>query len=120
MSVRMRQYVERQIIGALVRDLLTAGYSISVWNGEDFEVQCADTYGAVIKALDTTDEDRLDIHHAKGAAIGWVQLIYGNSGPDVISDYTTNLEPYMKNAQALSDYWDADGPFVSPPAAMSC
>ncbi len=35
--------------------------------------------------------------------IGWVRFIYGNDGWDVISDYTTNLEPVMKLVQPLID-----------------
>lgn len=117
MSIRMRQFVERHVIGTLVTDLLAAGYSITVDNGENEEVTKSTSYTAIMNALDTTDEDFLRVFKRE-ASQGWVRCIYGNNGPDVISDYTTNLERFMKRSQKVADYWDADGPFVSPPATI--
>jgi hypothetical protein len=36
---------------------------------------------------------------------GWVRFIYGNGGWDVINDYTTNLEPWMTNVDAIADQY---------------
>jgi hypothetical protein len=55
-----------------------------------------------------SDKDDRDAH-------GWVRFVYGNDGWDVVSDYTTNLEPHMKNADKLADYYGADGPWTPPP-----
>lgn len=34
---------------------------------------------------------------------GWVYVVMGNDGWDVISDYTTNLEPLMSGANRLAE-----------------
>jgi hypothetical protein len=62
----------------------------------------------------STDDEVLFLYNNINApaAFGWVKFIYGNTGPDVINDYTTNLEPLMKKPQALADYWDSDGTWV--------
>lgn len=34
--------------------------------------------------------------------------MYGNDGPDVISDYTNNVKAMLKPALGLSDVFDSD------------
>lgn len=38
-----------------------------------------------------------------GKRIGWVRMIYGNDGWDVMADYTTNLEDVLTDANKLAD-----------------
>ena len=40
---------------------------------------------------------------AGGWEQGWVYLVYGNDGWDVLADYTVNLGPSMQPANELSD-----------------
>jgi len=62
-----------------------------------------------MRAIMTTDDDMLlfNASTASGAPedkmVGWVRLIYGNDGWDVVNDYTTNLETLMAGATALAD-----------------
>jgi hypothetical protein len=43
--------------------------------------------------LMSTDEDYLMVYEpGKKERLGWIHLVYGNDGYDVVSDYTTNLE----------------------------
>jgi hypothetical protein len=106
MSVKMRQEVERKIAAALIDSALKAGYTITVNDGEEDVLKRSASADAILKAMFTTDEDRLYLHaqNAK-ATFGWVLFIYGNDGWDVISDYTTNLEPIMGAANKLADYY---------------
>ena len=55
----------------------------------------------ILDAMMTTDEDFLLLH--KGEGSGWVRFVYGNSGWDVICDYTMDLETVMAGASALAD-----------------
>jgi hypothetical protein len=88
--------VERQIIVLLIEDLLGAGYSVGVNDGEETVLTPTRDEARIFAALFTTDEDFL-LFRKDGTecgpkdADGWVRLIYGNRGY-VISDYTTNLD----------------------------
>ncbi len=105
-SVKMRQHVERLIAQALIKDGLAAGYAINVNNGGDkHELETPSTDAKVIEeTMFATDEEHL-IFYKDGKRVGWVWFVYGNSGWDVISDYTTNLEHIMAGANAESEKW---------------
>jgi hypothetical protein len=50
---------------------------------------------ALHRDLVNCDDDWL-IAYKDGAKFGWARFVYGNDGWDVISDYSVNLERYMK------------------------
>lgn len=95
MSVKMRQLVEREIATAVVDVLLTAGFNISVDNGDndghEYQLGYSTNRADILNAMFLTDDERLYVGR-DGETIGWVYLVYGNDGWDVISDYTVNLE----------------------------
>lgn len=104
MSVAVRQQVERRIARRVIRDCLAAGYTISVNDGGETTLKCSRTPRRIVAAMMTTDEDYLLIHRrGEKQAFGWVRFIYGNDGPDVINDYTTNLESVLTGANKLAD-----------------
>ena len=111
-SVRHRGYVEYLIACEVVRVCLAEGYIISVQNG-DSEQGPFGTAKEVLKAMFETDEDELacwlpkDNFHAPS---GWVKLVYGNNGYDVISDCSASVEPLISHFWA-SDY-DPFAPLV--------
>lgn len=70
-------------------------------NGDDTTKRLADR-DAILREMFATDDERLLLYR-KGRAGGWVSLVYGNDGFDVISDYTTNLEGVLKPANELAD-----------------
>jgi hypothetical protein len=113
----MRQYVERQVIGAFLDSALQAGHDISVNDGEEVTLWNSKDKAAIMGALMTTDMDRLYLGARRGpldevlGVRGEVVLVYGNDGYDVISDYHTNLEPLMAAADRVSDYWSEAGPW---------
>lgn len=102
MSIRMRQHVERLIARRLILDGLRAGYTISVDNGEDGATMPAQNVTAIMAIMFETDEEYLIFQKTNGFR-GWVRLIYGNDGWDVINDYTVNLDHIMGGANALAD-----------------
>lgn len=106
MSVKMRQEVERKIATALVEESLRVGYAVSVDNGEE-ETKPMRRASTILKAMFQTDEDRLYMYTpGSDTRIGWVYFVYGNDGWDVISDYTTNLEPLMVEANKISKRYE--------------
>lgn len=103
MNIETRQRIERQIVEKAARCLIAAGYSVEVFDGEE-TAQAATTDMKLIKAaLYSTDEDYLRAIDATGKRVGWVRMIYGNDGWDVMADNTTNLEDVLKDATALAD-----------------
>lgn len=108
MSVKMRQHVERQIARRFIMDAKAAGYTMNVDNGGD-EFELPEPTNNVKLLLDTmfaTDDERLYLFlPGKERPVGWVWFVYGNSGWDVISDYTTNLQHVMDGASKLAEKW---------------
>lgn len=99
----LRRDCEERIAKLVIADLLACGYSLDMNDGEDTTVKDSVDAKAIFAAMFTTDEDRLFVHKpGKPRSLGWVLFIYGNSGPDVINDYTTNLEKSMPRAFELA------------------
>lgn len=83
---------ERKVARKLVRDALAAGYSLSVWDGEEWTVKNATRCIPIFNALCTTGEDTLRLRGADGDHAGSFYLVWGNeeSGECLISDFTAN------------------------------
>lgn len=92
-SVKNRIAVERRIVKACIAELLSHGFTLSIFNGEDETKPTTDSHYLIRHAM-LTDEDWLNVHD-KDKRIGWVRFVYGNDGWDVICDYTTNLEDHL-------------------------
>lgn len=115
MSVAMRKRVEKTIVTAFVRDALAAGYrlAVSLDHGYDLDEMLLGSRDrkAILEAAFAGDDCHIFVQPAEGptneegrvVSEGWVYCVFGNDGWDVISDYTMNLEPLLKNAQKLSD-----------------
>lgn len=98
-SIRARATMERRIVRSLVQEFSEQGFTFLVDDGEE-EIRCS-TPKAALKALVNTDEDRLGIVKPDGKELGWILLIYGNDGWDVMGDYHCVLESYMPKTLAL-------------------
>ena len=108
MTVQTRQSIERQIIESIVKDALAAGFQITVDDGGDEpSLKRSTDQDAIMAAVMLTDEDRLYYNQPGQPLQGWVRLVYGNDGWDVVCDYTTNLEPLLAGANAEADRLEA-------------
>lgn len=96
MSVKARQHIEREIAKRVILELLKVGFWISVYNGEE-EGPRRRLAPLLVGELMATDVDCLMVYEKEkgGPVFGWVRLIYGNDGWDVINDYTTSLEGWI-------------------------
>ena len=107
MNVETRQKIERQIARKTAKDLIAAGYSVAVFDGEEIALEASTDVRAIMAAMFSTDEDYLfamtPSEDGKMKRAGWVRFIYGNTGFDVINDYTTNLETALTETNALAD-----------------
>jgi hypothetical protein len=97
-----RQEIEKKIARKVIDDALASGYTLDVHDSEEWVIQNSSDADAVMAAMFSTDDDSLHIRK-DGERIGWVWFIYGNSGWDVISDYTVNLEDLLKGASELAE-----------------
>lgn len=98
--------IERQVLVPLVEDILAAGYAIAVWDGDNFAIKASRDEETIFAAMASTDEDRLYLYEPgkDGARLGWIYLVYGNSGWDVVSDYTTNIpESVFARSNAVAE-----------------
>jgi hypothetical protein len=110
-SVMRRQKIERRVVSQLVTDLLDAGFVLSVCQGDNRDEPCPPTIEKkeIMLKLGECDDDRLFVYSADAddhayrthAVTGWVYLVYGNDGWDVIANYTGNLEKHMTLTNAL-------------------
>ena len=95
-----RALAERDIITRAINGLLAHGFRLSVYDGWD-ETEPTRDAQTVANALWTTDEDWLHVWAGdEDQRVGWVRLVYSNESYDVISDYTTNLDVALKDANA--------------------
>ena len=99
-------YVEKLITRRLIEALLAEGFCISINNGgSEDEISDSKDLEAILASMRAADEDYVLVNKP-GTLNGWVRLIYGNGGFDVISDYTTNLESVIQSALILADKID--------------
>lgn len=100
-NICARITVERSIVERVVDALLAAGHLLNVDNGEDVTTTTVDR-DYILRSLFQTDDEHL-ISYKHGRIDAWVRFVYGNGGFDVISDYTTNLEPIIAPIMSYAD-----------------
>lgn len=97
---------EKRIAKAIIDEMLADGYAVAVDNGgDDYELAPSTNAKQIQRAMMATDQEHL-IAYQGTKRIGWVFLVYGNSGWDVVNDYTTNLEPIMQRVRPIEDEWE--------------
>lgn len=103
MNVKTRQAIERRIARKVVQLAIKAGYSLNIDNGgEGFELSVPSNKASVVLAgMFATDEERLFLFKGEKWD-GWVSLVYGNDGFDVMADYSISLDALLKPAYELA------------------
>lgn len=101
------QTIEKRIVRITILNILAAGFSISVNDGEEETLTNSTDPDAIFAAMFTTDEDSLLVGHNPSRPefghFAMVRFIYGNDGWDVINDYSTSLEKILKPVIDLAD-----------------
>lgn len=98
-----RLEIEADILARTVRALIADGYLVSLNDGDETTVTDSSNAEELIAAAFTTDEDRLYARKPDGGRQSWIWFVYGNSGYDVISDYTTDLEEVLRPILSYAD-----------------
>lgn len=98
-NVKRRQDLERRITDEIVKALFQQGFVVRIHDGECFCSKRTTDPVAVQKAVQSTDEDCIYVYPANEVdPVAVIQLIYGNDGHDVVSDWSNIrlLDPIIK------------------------
>jgi hypothetical protein len=100
-GVRQRARMELKIVNQLINSAASLGYSIEVAEADEEE----DKGKSIKDILFNLDEANVRVFRADGSKLGWIFLVFGNSGYDLISDYTYShdMEKFLGECCALSD-----------------
>jgi hypothetical protein len=113
MTVEQRIAIEKRIVARLIHDLTAAGHVLA--HRDDWDKLTRVTEENFSSVLFTTDEDDILVFPANMEIpeentgdlsvdrVGWIFLVYGNDGWDVINDYTSKLEPLLAGVFELVD-----------------
>lgn len=93
MNLETRIDLERQIVESTVHELLSHGFLLAVYDGEEETGEMRDS-ADILSHLRNTDEDTLYAYNDT-TMVGWVFFVYGNSGYDVINDHTVGMQQYL-------------------------
>ena len=99
-----RLRMEKRIVKSLVNELSANGLLMTVDtvdHGEGDEIDRTGDVKKVLPVLLQCDEENLRVYSSEGCFMGVFNLVYGNDGYDVISDYTMQLEQYIPETLAL-------------------
>lgn len=114
-AVEKRQATERKIVKQFVKDALAKGYrlAVSLERGYDVDemLMGSTSVADIMKEAFAGDEAHIFVQPAEGptvedgqvVSIGWVFIVMGNDGYDVISDYSVDLEELLAGANALAE-----------------
>lgn len=102
MNVQQRIAIEKQIVEKIITDALSAGFKLSVFDGEQTAISKSTDKDKILAELFACDEEYLRFWK-DGKLEGSVSLVYGNDGWDVICDHHVCLEDVLKGANALAN-----------------
>lgn len=103
--MNFRMQAEREITLATIQAALARGYTLhGVDIGEGREL-CATVEKAMELAFEG-DEANITLTHPAHEGFSWIYIVLGNSGWDVVSDYTIDLDEAVKATDALVEKWE--------------
>lgn len=98
-AVRTRALLELEIVHGLIDAAETHGYFFRV----EEEPRAKSAEDLIYQLFDLDDATLLVFDGGK--EIGWIRLVFGNSGYDLISDYSTNLESFLSPVNEMARFW---------------
>jgi len=72
----------------LVKNTLERGLTISVWDGEEWQVKRSTSYQAIKDAIESVEVAELRIRDQEKNILGWAQIIPDLDPEETVSDYT--------------------------------
>lgn len=81
----------------LIKHCLSMGCTVSVWDGEEWQVKRSTGYQTIIDAIESVEEAQLKIRHKDNAfnSIGWALVsAFGLEDDETVIDHTCT--PFME------------------------
>ena len=100
MKLEQRQKIERRVVRAILVKAKKEGYAITIDNGEE-RIRLSGTIKSMLDECFSVDEEYIILK--KDGKRSFIFLVYGNSGHDVIADYSTSLEDFLSPIEALCE-----------------
>jgi len=97
------QDMERKIANKIIGVMLDSGYTITIDNGNDITIRQSSNKEDILAGMFLTDEDKILVSHKDGNSRGYIWLVYGNRGWDVIHNYSNSLEVILNPVHDLVD-----------------
>lgn len=111
--------IEQKIVRRFVKDALRKGYRLAVSLEKGYDVDemllgSVDEKEIMDEAF-SGDMAHIFVQPTEGELVtgdgqvvseGWVFIVLGNGGWDVISDYSVNLESLLKGANKIADHYE--------------
>lgn len=75
-----------------IKYALKDGYTVSVYDGEEWQVKRSTGYKAIVEAVESVEEAQLRIRDKDGNIKGWARVsAYGLEDDETMIDYSDNL-----------------------------
>lgn len=105
-AVVERVLAELRVLKMVCEVAIEAGHCVSLQDGEEWTVKRSINVDELVAAAQTTDMDRLQIRKIDevSTCLGTVLFVYGNSGGEVIADYSCALEDFLAPVTEYTDY----------------
>ena len=91
----MLSTLEKSITERIVKTALSAGYLVGACADDSADIKPTNNVPDILKAAFAYD--CVDLILSGNGINGFIALNYFNDGLDIISDYSTNLEPLIKS-----------------------
>jgi hypothetical protein len=76
---------------SLVKYALAKDMTVSVWDGEEWQLKRSTGFKAIIEAIESVEVAELRIRDINGSVVAWAQIIpFGLEDDETVSDYTDN------------------------------
>lgn len=75
----------------LVKYALSAGCTVSVWDGEEWQIKRSTGYRAIIDAVESVEQAQIRIRDAGGNMMGWASIIPSLDDDETVADHSDNL-----------------------------
>jgi hypothetical protein len=80
---------------SLVKFALKAGHTVSVYDGESWDVRRSTGYKAIIDCIESVEIASLRIRNSEGEIVGWASVMpFGLDDDETVVDHT--ITPFME------------------------
>lgn len=102
-GARARALLELAIVDVLIEAVRDSRYFFELDDQEQDED--TSTIDGLKLALFNRDDAMLNVYQVRGSFKGWIKLVFGNDGWDLISDYSANLEEFLVPVEKVAKLW---------------